>query len=271
MSASRAAGFVLPSLPQLSSTTVFGRRICYYDIGSGPPLVLVHGLGGDADQWAFCFGALSASHRVIAVELLGFGRSDKPPISYRIAGFVEVLEQFLQSLGIPRASLLGHSLGGWIIATLALQRPELVDKLVLNDSAGLDAGAIRPPVDLHLSTHAHMRVVLESMFFDKRMVTNELVDLAYSQHLERGDGATIASVLETFPVPEEKLDGTIAQLKAPTLLLWGEHDLLTPPAMAKNFHRLIAGSRLEVIPECGHFPCLERPAEFAERVVRFLD
>ena len=82
---SPAPAFTLPPLPELRSATVAGRNICYYDIGSGPPLVLVHGLGGDADQWAFCFEHLSASHRVIAVELLGFGRSDKPAIAYRIA------------------------------------------------------------------------------------------------------------------------------------------------------------------------------------------
>jgi pimeloyl-ACP methyl ester carboxylesterase len=164
-----------------------------------------------------------------------FGRSDKPPITYRIAGFVEVLEGFLYALGIERASLLGHSLGGWIIAAFALQHPDLVDRLVLNDSAGLDAGAIRPPVDLHISTHAHMRAMLESMFFDKRMVTNELVDLSYSQHLERGDGATIDSILQTFRVPDEKLDRKISGLTVPTLLLWGEQDALTPLSLAQNF------------------------------------
>ena len=232
--------------------------------------MLVHGLGGDADQWAFCLEALSASHRIIALELLGFGRSDKPPITYRIAGFVEVLERFLHALGIERASLLGHSLGGWIIAAFALQHPGRVDRLVLNDSAGLDAGAIRPPVDLHISTYAHMRAMLESMFFDQSMVTNELVDLAYSQHLERGDGATIDSVLQTFRVPDEKLDRTISGLTVPTMLLWGEHDALTPLSIAQNFHRLIGGSRLDVIAECGHFSCLEKPAEFVRRVIDFL-
>src|SRR5208283_3315909 len=110
----QAPQFVLPPLPELRSTSVFGRRICYYDIGSGPVL-----------------------------ELLGFGRSDKPPIKYRIGGFVEVLERFLHTLRIERASLLGHSLGGWIVAAFALQFPHRVDKLVLNDAAGIDAGGIQ--------------------------------------------------------------------------------------------------------------------------------
>ncbi len=200
---SPALPMALPPLPELRSTTVFGRKICYYDIGSGPTLVLVHGLGGDADQWAFCFQALSASHRVVALELLGFGRSDKPNITYRIAGFVEVLEGFLQALAIERASLLGHSLGGWIVAAFALQFPDRVHRLILNDACGIDSGAIKPPVDLNISTRAHMRVMLDSMFYDKSLVTNELVDLAYCLHLERNDGPTIRSVLETFFCPDE--------------------------------------------------------------------
>ena len=262
--------FRLPPLPELRSATVFGRKIRYYDIGSGAPLVLVHGVGGDADQWAFCFDELSRTHRVIALELLGFGRSDKPNISYRIAGFVEVLEGFLRALGVDRASLLGHSLGGWIVAAFALQFPERVDRLVLNDAAGIDAGAIRPPVDLNISTHAHMRAMLESMFYNKAMVTDALVDLAYSLHLERNDGPTIRSALETLAMPDEKLDRNIGALKLPTLLLWGEQDGLTPLSVARNFERLIPGARLEVIPQCGHLPCLEKPAEFTRRVLDFL-
>jgi pimeloyl-ACP methyl ester carboxylesterase len=115
-----------------------------------------------------------------------------------------------------------------------------------------------------------MREILESMFYNRSLVTNELVDLAYSLHLERGDGFTIRSVLEIFSKPDEKLDHAIGGLAIPTLILWGEQDALTPLTLAHNFQRLIRGSRLEVIPECGHFPALEKPAEFTRRVLEFL-
>ena len=268
--ASQARQSLLPSLPELRSTGVFGRKICYYDVGRGPVLVLVHGVGADADQWAFSFDALAASYRVIALDLLGFGRSDKPLIDYRIAGFVEVLERFLRALAIERAFLLGHSLGGWIVAAFALQFPQTVGKLVLNDAAGIDAGAIGLPIDLNVSTRRHMREMLDFMFYNKSMVTDELVDLAYCLHLERSDGLTIHSVLETLNAPWEKLDGKLAQLQVPTLILWGEEDALTPLAMARSFQRLISGSGLEIIPQCGHLPPLEKPAEFAQRVLQFL-
>src|SRR5579885_1223085 len=106
--ASQTPQFVLPSLPELRSTKVFGRTIRYYDVGTGPELVLVHGLGGDADEWAFCLHALSASHRVLALDLLGFGRSDKPLIEYHMAGFVEVLDRFLLNLKVEQFDLAGN-------------------------------------------------------------------------------------------------------------------------------------------------------------------
>jgi triacylglycerol lipase len=262
--------FTPVALPPLRSTSVFGRRICYYDIGRGPPLVLVHGVGGDADQWAFCYAGLSASHRVLALDLLGFGRSDKPLIDYRIAGFVEVLERFVGAVGIERAAFVGHSLGGWIVAEFALQFPGKVAKLVLNDAAGIDEGAVPLAIDLNISSWQHMREVFEFMFHDKRMVTAELVDLAYSRHLERDDGHTIRSVLETLAAPGEKLDARLGRLAVPTMLVWGEQDAVTPLSMAHAFERLIDGAKLQVIPQCGHLPPLEKAGEFVRAVTDFL-
>lgn len=269
-SAPPAATFALPALPVLKTATVFGRAIRYYDIGNGPPLVLVHGIGGDADQWAFTFDALSAGNRVIAFDLLGFGRSDKPAIDYRVEGYVEFLDRLLRGIGIGRAAVLGHSFGGWIAAAFALQFPERVDKLVLVDAAGIDAGAVDVPIDLNVSTRRAMREAFEFMFHDKAFVSDTLVDLAYALHLERGDGHAIRSALRTLAEPREKLDARLGELRVPTLLLWGEQDALTPVAMAREFHRRIAGSQLELIPECGHLPPLEKAAAFARAVTRFL-
>ncbi len=98
--------FILPPLPELRNTTVFGQKIYYFDLGDGPPLILIHGVGGDADEWIFCMKQLSFSNRVIAIDLLGFGRSDKPIIHYTVDVFVEVLEHFLNALKMERASLL---------------------------------------------------------------------------------------------------------------------------------------------------------------------
>jgi 2-hydroxy-6-oxonona-2,4-dienedioate hydrolase len=263
--------FVLPPLPELRTATVFGQKIRHYDVGAGSALVLLHGIGGDADDWAFCLDALSQSHRVVALDLLGFGRSDKPHIDYSIAGFVEVLERFLLALGIERAALMGNSMGGWIAASFALQFPAMVDKLVLLDAAGLWGNTVALPIDLRLSTRQHLRQVFEFLFHDKSLVTDDLVDLAYRQHLERGDGYTIHNLLQHLPDGREWLDKNIAALKLPTLIVWGEQDAMMPVATAHNFQKLISGSQLEVIAECGHLPALEKPAELVRLVLSFLD
>ncbi len=99
--------WIFPPLPELRGATVLGHTVKYYDVGSGPPLLLIHGIGGNADEWAFCFEALGKSHRSIALDLLGFGRSDKPQIDYHIAVFVEVIQEFLRVLEIERAGRSG--------------------------------------------------------------------------------------------------------------------------------------------------------------------
>jgi len=257
-------------LPDLRSASYFGRALRYYDLGSGPPLILIHGIGGDADEWALCIEALSARHRVLALDLLGFGRSDKPAIEYGIAVFVEVLDHFLRELDIPRAALVGNSLGGWIAAAFALHFPERVNKLALVDTAGVWTGPTDLPFDPRVSTHAHMRDIMEQVFYDKSLATNELVDLAYRQHLERGDGYTIDRLLQNLRAGQERLDDTISQLTMPVLLIWGEEDDLIPVENARRIHQLIPGSRLEIIPQCGHLPALEKPAEFVRLVTDFL-
>lgn len=259
---------IFPPLPKLRSTVVFGHTIKYYDVGSGPPLLLVHGIGGDADEWAFCFEPLSRSHRVIAIDLLGFGRSDKPVIEYTIAGFAESLEAFLRGLKIERAAVVGESLGGWIASAFTLKCPGIVDRLILVDAAGVWGDITGLPIDVRVSTRAHLREVFRLLFHDKGLASDLLIDMAYELHLERGDGYTIDSVLRNSP--RERLDAVISNLKAPTLIVWGEQDEMIPLSVGINLHELITGSTLKMIPQCGHLPALEKPAEFVRCVLEFL-
>src|SRR5207247_2437827 len=116
--------------------TVFGAKIHYVEAGSGPVVILLHGLGGDASNWAQTIGPLAEKYRVIAPDQIGFGRSDKPFLSYRVGTLVDFLEGFYKEIKIERASLVGNSLGGWTAAAFTLAHPEKVDRLVLVDSAG---------------------------------------------------------------------------------------------------------------------------------------
>lgn len=267
---SPAPHLALPKLPALRSIQVFGQTIKYYDHGEGEPLLLVHGLGADADVWAYCFDALCRSHRVIAPDLLGFGRSSKPQLNYRVGTFVEVLDRFLQSLNVRQAAIMGSSMGGWISAGFALQFPQRVSKLVLCNAIGLVEGSVEAAVDFRPSSLENMRNVMEFIFYDKRLATNGLIETAYEFHLERNDGPTIASMLETIHQKLDRLDDTLGEMQTPTLLIWGDSDGVSPVSVGEAYARRIQGSRLEVIPQCGHLPAMEKPNELVERVLRFL-
>ena len=260
----------IANLPPLKSVQVFGQTIRYYDRGQGEPLLLIHGLGADADVWVCCLKPLSRSYRVIAPDLLGFGRSSKPLINYRLTTFVEVVDRFLQALALPRVTILGNSMGAWISAAFALRFPERVNRLVLNDAIGIVAAAVPVAIDLRPSSLQNMRDILDFMFCDRALVTDELVRMAYELHLERNDGPTIAAMLESMQQHLDSLDDQLHAIKAPTLLLWGDTDRVSPLSMAEEFQRRIKGSRLEVIPKCGHIPPLEQPQEFVRRVLEFL-
>ena len=119
MAGNPIAGSQIPPLPPGKTVAVYGQKIHYYQAGDGPAVILLHGLGLDATFWTFVIPALSRTHRVYAVDMLGFGRSDKPPLEYSIETFVEFLEGFMRQAGIPKATLVGLSLGGWIAAEFA--------------------------------------------------------------------------------------------------------------------------------------------------------
>ena len=119
--------------------TVYGARIHYVEAGRGVPLILIHGLADDTTIWDPVIPRLAARFRVIALDQIGFGRSDKPLLNYRISTFVDFLHGFMSELKIERASLIGNSLGSWVAAAYALEHPERIERLVLSDAAGYAA------------------------------------------------------------------------------------------------------------------------------------
>ena len=119
------------------TVVVRGHKIAYYEAGKGSPVILIHGLGADSRHWAANIDPLSQNFRVIAIDMIGYGQSDKPVIRYTAANFADYLRGFMQALKIPKSSLVGNSLGGWVSLDLAIRHPQMVDKLVLVDSAGL--------------------------------------------------------------------------------------------------------------------------------------
>src|SRR5882724_9439071 len=119
--------------------SVYGAKVHYVDAGTGSPVILLHGLADDVGVWESAIAPLAAKYRVVALDQIGFGRSDKPLLNYRISTFVDFLHGFMSELKIERASLIGNSLGSWVAAAYALEHPERIERLVLSDAAGYAA------------------------------------------------------------------------------------------------------------------------------------
>ena len=261
-----------PSLPPEKIAEVLGQKIHYYEAGQGPTVIFLHGLGGDAGMWAANIGPVSGKYRVYALDQIGFGRSDKPLIDYKIETFVEFLQSFMRALGTPKATLVGNSLGGWIAADFATQHPEMVEKLVLVDAAGMrfERNPELLPVDLNPSSLASMRKILESVVYDKQSVTDALVRRVFEQHLKSGDGYTIQRVMAGVFAKDQFEDEKAGSIHAPTLVLWGHDDALIPLSNAERFQKAIPGAKLVVIDRCGHIPQIEKPQEFNKALLEFL-
>jgi len=252
--------------------TVYGAKIHFVEAGTGAPLILIHGLADDVAVWDSVIPPLAASFRVIALDQIGFGRSDKPLLSYRVSTFVDFLDGFLNELKIKRASLVGNSLGGWVAAAFTLAHPERVERLVLSDAAGYAALAKtmdpRALSALRLASRDDIRYLGPLTFHDKQFY--EDVDLAFKQRLATGDSYTVGRILDSMIRGEDVLDGRLGAIHKPTLIVWGREDRLIPLNFAERFHKEITGSRLEVIDNCGHMPHVECPEKFNTAVLQFL-
>ena len=257
--------------PAGNSVRVFGANLHYVDAGSGSVVVLLHGLADDVGVWESVIPALAAKHRVIALDQIGFGRSDKPLLGYRAGTFVDFLDGFLNELKIDRASLVGNSLGGWIAANFALAHPERIDRLVLCDAAGY--AAVPKTMDpralnaLRLASREDIRYLGPLTFHNKRFY--EDVDLAFKQRVTAGDNYTVNQLLDSMIRGEDVLDGRLGAIHKPTLIVWGREDKLIPLNFAERFHKEITGSRLEVIDDCGHMPHVECADKFNHALLKF--
>ena len=252
--------------------TVFGARIHYVDVGTGPTVVLLHGLADDVGVWGSVMPALAAKHRVIALDQVGFGRSDKPLLNYRVSTFVDFLDGFLNELKIKRASLVGNSLGGWVAADFALKHPDRIEWLVLSDAAGY--AAVAKTMDpralnaLHLASREDIRYLGPLTFRDKCFY--EDVDLAFKQRVTAGDSYTVSQLLDSMIRGEDVLDNRLAGIKQPTLILWGRDDKLIPVSFAARFNKEINASQLRIIDGCGHMPHVECAEKFNHALLQFL-
>ncbi len=266
---------------------VLGHRICYVDEGKGRPLLFVHGLGGSITNWEPNIEYFKKNYRVIALDLPGFGESDKPDMVYSDEFFDRVIRAFLKELGIERVTLAGNSLGGVISIKIALDHPVIVESLILVDTAGTHRfSRVLRWMLWNISEKLLKKVLL---FISRRLaplrslrrlvagtcVDNEYTEKVLEEACTVGDRPDRDAFLHAFISAARQIMDInylerLGEIRVPTLIVWGERDAGIKLKVAYRVNRRIPGSFLAVIKDAAHVPQVDQPDAFNEVVERFL-
>ncbi len=254
------------------SVKVDGYRMHYLAMGpaSGSPVILVHGLGGHAEDWWNVAPVLAkAGFRIYMPDLIGFGRSQQPAdFSYSVRDQAAVLLAFMDKLGLKKADIAGWSMGGWIVQLIASGHAERVSRLILIDSVGLD---IKPAWDTGLFTPTSSQQLdqLDALLMpDPPAIPAFIVrDIL---RISRRNAWVIKRALTTMQTAQDVTDNLLPQLKMPVLIIWGSLDQIAPVDQAQIMNKLIPQSQLDVIPGCGHMVPIQCSAEMDQEVLQFV-
>jgi 2-hydroxy-6-oxonona-2,4-dienedioate hydrolase len=249
--------------------------------GSGEPVVMLHGTSGHLEAFVRNFPALSPHFALHAIDMLGHGYTQGADHPYRIAGYVEHVANYLDAAGIERAHFVGESLGGWVAARLAVTHPDRVGKLILVAPGGTVAN---PQVMNRIKTSTREAVQsddveltrrrLELLMFDPANVSDELVAVRHSIYHQPEFAARIDNLLSLQEMEIRQADlltaEDMAAIKAETLIVWGAQNPFGDVPEARRMNESIPGSRLEIFPECGHWPQHEHAGRFNDLALAFL-
>lgn len=245
-------------------TEIDNIKVAYQVYGSGKPVVLLHGWGGEANSFKPVFDWLSNSYKVYAIDLPGFGLSEIPLTAWDATDYARCLSGFFRKLDIENAHLIGHSYGGRISIVLAAVEPELVDKLILVDSAGLI-----PPRTLKY----HLRVIVAKIGRLLRLcgnfgnsITTFLFKIVGSKDYQEA-GPMRATLVKSV---NQDLRALLPEINASTLLIWGENDTDTPISFGRIMSEEIPKSELVILKDAGHFSYLDQFPQFCKVVGNFL-
>ena len=278
--------------PLLQYRTIHGYRRAFRVAGSGPALLLIHGVGCNSKSWEPVHAKLAQRFTVIAPDLLGHGESDKPHADYSLPAFANGMRDLLAVLGIDRVTVVGHSFGGGVAMQFAYQYPELVERIVL-----VNAGGVSKDVSLALRLAA-MPMGAEALAMLRapgvmpaiRGFGRAVGAVLGSTRLGR-DVTDVVEMLEGFQDPAglaafartlrsvvdasgqyvTMLDRSYLVQSVPVQIIWGEDDLIIPVDHAHTAHAAIPGSSMEIFEDSGHMPFHDHPDRFVEVVERFID
>jgi pimeloyl-ACP methyl ester carboxylesterase len=267
---------------ELRHVTLHGHRVSYRRAGEGPPIILIHGITSSSSNWEAAAERLAEHHTLLAPDLLGHGDSAKPRGDYSMGAFASGVRDLMIALDIPRATIVGHSLGGGVAMQFAYQFPELAERLVLVSSGGLGRdvhsflrAATLPGSELVIPLLASRRVLGAGRAVGRALdrvgikLGNDVLEMARG-HASLGDAETRAAFVHTLRAIVDPggqrvraTDRLYLAAELPVLIVWGARDRIIPVAHGRRAHELIPGSRLEIFERSGHFPHLDEPDRFA--------
>ncbi|CAG1017908.1 2-hydroxymuconate-semialdehyde hydrolase [Burkholderiaceae bacterium] len=269
------------SNPEISkSVLAAGIRTNLHDLGSGPPVLLIHGSGPGVSAWAnwrLAMPELARSARVIAPDMVGFGYTERPEGQrYDMDAWVAQAVGVLDALDIERTDLVGNSFGGALALALTIRHPQRVRRLVLMGSVGVPF-AITPGLDAvwgYTPSFEAMRSLCDLFAHDRHLVTDELARLRYDASIRPGFQESYAAM---FPAPRQRWvdamaspEADIRRIAHETLVVHGREDRIIPLANSLTLAQWIARAQLHMYPHCGHWTQIEHAARFAQLVANFL-
>jgi pimeloyl-ACP methyl ester carboxylesterase len=284
---------IAPEILKVTYSTTLSRfinieniEVHYRDEGlesDSVPLVLLHGTGASLHTFDALVSVLKKSHRIIRLDLPAFGITG--PFSdrdYSMAAYTGFMKKFLAGLSVRQCALGGNSLGGQIALNYTIKYPEQIKKLILIDAAGLMYKEIHPPVAFkiakipvlnkimtYITPKFIIRNSVEDVYYDKSLVTNELVQRYFDLTLRSGNRQAVVDRLTT-PKTYASMD-ELHTISQPTLIIWGENDMLIPVSCAAVFKKYITKSEVLIIENCGHVPMEECPDKVLPAMITFLD
>jgi len=268
---------------------IHGQPVTFHMMGEGPPILLIHGITSSSRTWKRVMPRLAETHTVIAPDLLGHGQSAKPQGDYSLGAYASGIRDLLVALEIPRATVVGHSLGGGIAMQFAYQFPERMGRMVLINSGGI--GREVNPI-LRAAALPGAELVLPFMFHptlhDAALKVRRAIGRIGLQPNADIDGVsegfasltkadarraflnTVRSVIDVGGQKVSASDRLYLAADVPTLIVWGENDRIIPVEHAHAAHEMMPGSRLELFSDAGHFPFNDHPDRFIGLLREFI-
>jgi pimeloyl-ACP methyl ester carboxylesterase len=278
--------------PSLQFRTIHGYRRAFRIAGSGPVILLIHGIGDNSTTWTTVQAKLAQRFTVIAVDLLGHGQSDKPRADYSIAAYANGMRDLLSVLDIERATVIGHSLGGGVAMQFTYQFPQLVERLVLVGAGGVtkDVNVALRLASLPMGSEA-LALLRLPLVLPALQILGRAAGLVLGSTALGRDLPDVLRILADLPEPMASsaftrtlravvdwrgqsvtmLDRCYLTESVPVQIVWGAEDVVVPVSHAQMAHAAMPGSRLEIFEHSGHFPFHHDPDRFVEVIERFID